>query len=150
VDNPSTWSSFETALAATRNGFGFVGVGYISSGDDGLCGIDFDDCFDLGGALKPGIAAIVKRLNSYTENSPSGRGLHVIVKGTLPRGIATKGVEIYPDGVSARLAALRFCGGCASLAEPPPASTRSMQPLLTMLVNIQEHPVESATGRQEV
>jgi len=42
---------------------------------------------------------IIKRLNSYTEVSPSGRGLHIIIKGKLPPGGNRKGnIEIYSHG----------------------------------------------------
>jgi len=42
--------------------------------------------------------AIVNAINSYTEISPSGTGLHIIAKGTLPAGRRRKGgIEAYSE-----------------------------------------------------
>lgn len=91
---PDTWSDFETAEQAVANGT-YDGLGYVFH-DTGLVGIDidagFDDCF-----LSPLAADIMGRCSSYTEKSRSGRGVHILVKGSLPfKGKNNrKGVEIY-------------------------------------------------------
>ena len=79
-----TWSSFEEVAAAapTRGG-----VGYVFAVDDGLVGVDLDDVLDPEtGELHEVAAGIVKRLGSYTEVSPSGCGLHIIVRAELNGG----------------------------------------------------------------
>lgn len=53
------------------------GVGLIVAG--GYCGVDLDDVIDEKGNLAPFAAAIVDRLDTYTEISPSGKGLHLIL-----------------------------------------------------------------------
>ena len=42
---------------------------------------------------------IVDRFGSYTELSPSGKGLHILCKGTLPgKGVKKNQVEMYDRG----------------------------------------------------
>jgi len=86
----NTWTTFDAALAASSEA---DGVGFVFSKDDPYVGIDLDD-------FNSDAAAIVTALGSYTETSVSGRGAHVIVRGSLnghPRN--RKGtVEIYGDG----------------------------------------------------
>jgi len=101
--NPSTWSDFETVRAAFESG-GFAGIGFVFAEDGPFVGVDLDDCFD-GGALTDGALDVVERLDSYTETSPSGTGLHVICEGFIPHernrtgGVdGMKELEIYEDG----------------------------------------------------
>lgn len=83
--DPSTWSSYERAAAA-----GAENVGFVFTGEDEFCGLDFDDCIDEDGEIAPSVRELVAQLDSYAEISPSGRGLKVIVRGRLPgRGRAT-------------------------------------------------------------
>jgi putative DNA primase/helicase len=60
--------------------------------------IDLDKCRDLEtGEIEPWALAIISRLNSYTEVSPSGSGLHVFVRTQQPPvGRCRRGrIEIY-------------------------------------------------------
>ena len=51
------------------------------------------------GTLDPRAEEIVQRLASYTEVSPNGTGLHIIVKGSLPEGPRKQGsIEMYDTG----------------------------------------------------
>lgn len=77
--DPSTWASFEEAVRAAPR---FNGIGFVFSPDDPYVGIDFDDC-RLGGHLHPIVAATIAQLDSFTEISPSGKGLHVLVRADL-------------------------------------------------------------------
>ena len=81
---PETWAALEDALSAMRAGR-YEGVGFEFAEGGGIVGVDFDHCLQ-GGALTPWAAAWVDRLDSYTELSPSGEGLHVLCKGKLPGG----------------------------------------------------------------
>jgi hypothetical protein len=76
----STWTDFGTALAASAH---HDGIGLVLG--DGLTGIDLDDSADEGDGLKPWAAGIVRRLDSYTELSPSGRGVKIFLRGRLSR-----------------------------------------------------------------
>jgi len=63
-------------------------------------GIDLDHCRDpQTGEITPRALEIVQRLDSYTEISPSGDGLHILVIGQLPRqGNKCGGIEMYSSG----------------------------------------------------
>jgi putative DNA primase/helicase len=90
-----TWSDFATArkYAATE----CLGLGFVFTNDDPLEGVDLDDCRDVeSGALTDWADDIVTRLDPFTEISPSGTGIHVMVKGVLPDGRNRHGdVELY-------------------------------------------------------
>jgi len=92
-----TWSSFTQAAAAVAR-YDLSGVGFVFSEDDPYTGIDLDACLH-GDGLDPWAAAIVDRLDSYTEVTPSGTGLHIIVRAVLPPGGRRKGgIEMYDSG----------------------------------------------------
>lgn len=80
--DPQTWGTYDAARARID----VDGVGFVFSASDPFCGIDLDNCFDDAGNLHPEAEAIVTALDSYTERSPSGKGLHIIVKGKLNGG----------------------------------------------------------------
>lgn len=94
--HPATWAPFDDALAAADR-HGWDGIGYVFSIADPYTGIDLDNCRDpLTGVLKPWAAKIVADLDSYTESSPSGTGVHIIVKAVLPTGRRRSGpIEMY-------------------------------------------------------
>ena len=91
---PETWSDFDTAAAAVESGV-YDGLGYVFH-DTGLIGIDIDTGYD-GKFLSHVAADIIGRCRSYTEKSRSGRGFHILVKGTIPfKGKNNRaGVEMY-------------------------------------------------------
>ena len=76
--NPNTWATFDAVCAAT----GFDGVGFELQPP--YFGVDLDHVIDSEGNLDPEAAKIVELMDSYTELSMSGTGLHIICKGTLP------------------------------------------------------------------
>jgi hypothetical protein len=80
-DDPATWATFAEAITAA-DFLGLDGVGYVLSADDPYVGSDLDECLD-GDTLHPDAAAIVAALDSYTEVSPGGHGVKVIVRGSL-------------------------------------------------------------------
>ncbi len=66
------------------NGHDLAGVGFVLT-DDGLVGVDLDAVLDQQGAIvDPAISELVAKLGSYTEISPSGRGLRCLIHGQLP------------------------------------------------------------------
>src|SRR5262245_107382 len=82
VDNPQSWLPYDRAAAAPAR---FDGLGFVLTGTV-YCGIDVDHCIDAAGAVGAWALAIVRRFHSYTEQSPSGRGLHIWIRGQLPGG----------------------------------------------------------------
>jgi len=97
--NPKTWGTFEEALQAYHE-HNFDGVGFVFPMDDPFTGVDLDKCRNTAtGELEPWAQRIVEQLDSYCEVSPSGTGLHIIVKGALPKEGRKKGdVETYESG----------------------------------------------------
>ena len=80
----ATWSTYEEVVRSYQRG-GFTGIGYVFSAEDEFCGIDLDNSRDPEtGVLKPWAQQIVNDLDSYTEVSPSGRGVKVFIKGGKP------------------------------------------------------------------
>lgn len=97
TDRPATWGTFAQALARFQQG-GWHGLGFVFTANDPYCGVDVDDCcIPLTGEIAPWAWEIVEAMQSYTEISPSGRGLHVLVRASLPDhgGRKQGAVEIY-------------------------------------------------------
>jgi putative DNA primase/helicase len=68
----------EAKKAAPADGKGGVGFAFLPS--DGLAGIDLDAMIDKdSGEMNPRHVAIIKALDSFTELSPSRRGVHIFV-----------------------------------------------------------------------
>jgi hypothetical protein len=93
--NPQTWDTFDTAEEAVSRGF-YDYCGFVFA-DNGFVGIDIDIGYDEEGFISPIAATIIGKCKSYTEKSKSGRGFHILLRGTLPfkgkNNLA--GVEIY-------------------------------------------------------
>jgi primase-polymerase (primpol)-like protein len=86
VSKPITWFDFEQCAAAIDN---FAGVGFVLDGSDDLIGIDVDDCIAPGGRIDPALADFLERLDTYTEDSPSGTGLRCFLRGVMSRDSLT-------------------------------------------------------------
>ena len=95
--NPFSWSSFEDARLAVASGFA-DNIGFVFR-DNGIVGIDIDKGFRFDGEWTPEAVDIIQKCQSYTEVSRSGRGFHILVKGSLPfKGKNNRnGIEIYRD-----------------------------------------------------
>jgi len=109
LSNGSTrgWVTFERAVAAWRaHPHLFAGVGYLMTGHHGVVGVDLDNCVE-NGIVAPWAAEIVAKLDSYTEISPSGTGLHVFIAGDIDTDWSAKlgekrakqpGIDVYGGG----------------------------------------------------
>ena len=83
-DDPTTWSDFDDCVKVENK---FSGIGYVFSAGDNFCGIDFDACYDPDTKQMSDWAKLwIKKLNSYSEISPSGTGVKVWVIGKFPFG----------------------------------------------------------------
>src|SRR5215213_7526679 len=79
-----TWATFDEAVKAAQAG-SYDGIGYVFSSGNPYAGIDLDDCRDThDGTVEEWAQKIIDALDGYTEISPGGRGLHIIVKGKAP------------------------------------------------------------------
>src|SRR5215217_7637988 len=78
--DPETWASYSEAVEAYREQ-GYDGIGFVFSKDDPFCGVDLDGCLDpQTEEIESWAQEIIRELNSYTEVSPSGTGVHVLVR----------------------------------------------------------------------
>lgn len=95
--DPTTWSTLAMALrAAQEHPQRFAGIGFVLGPDRSVVGLDLDHCRDEAGEIAPWALAIVERCRSYTEITPSGRGLRIFLLGQLPPGRRRRGqVECY-------------------------------------------------------
>jgi hypothetical protein len=88
---PETWSTFDAAMFQSQipniDGIGIV-VG------EGKTGIDLDACVK-DGIIEPWAASIINCINSYTEYSPSGTGIRIILTGVMP---GEQGSRRYRNG----------------------------------------------------
>jgi hypothetical protein len=94
--DPQTWSSVENALGAVEHGRA-DGIG-IALGD-GLAGMDLDGCREPETeVIAPWAIEIIQAIDSYTEVSPSGTGVKIFLRGTLPAGSTRRrkgAIEMY-------------------------------------------------------
>ena len=93
-NDASTWGSIEKVAPRVETG-GFNGIGFMLSDSPYVC-VDLDDCLD-GGEKEAWAAGIVAALDSYTEVSQSGRGLHIFGRANIERGRRNDRIEVYPD-----------------------------------------------------
>jgi len=96
----SNWGSFNQACEAMIMD-GYDGIGFVFTADDPFVGIDLDNCFDEEGNLRADAETAVNTVQSFTERSPSGNGLHIICKGRLPGAghcDNKTGREMYQEG----------------------------------------------------
>lgn len=104
--NPQTWSTFEFACQAlAQSNGGYSGIGFVFTDRDDFTGIDLDAPKDENGKpipIDPVDGArqqlIFQKMDSYSERSPSGLGLHIIVKARVPHGRKRQGIEVYSSG----------------------------------------------------
>lgn len=79
-----TWRTFDEAVQALRTSR-YDGIGFVFSSGDPYAGVDLDKCRDPEtGELEEWAREVVKNLGGYAEASPSGTGVHVIVRGKAP------------------------------------------------------------------
>jgi putative DNA primase/helicase len=121
------------------------GVGFVFAEDDPFAGIDLDHCRDSEtGAVAPWAQKIVDALDSYTEVSPSGTGLHIFVKATLPGRNNRKGpVEMYESR--------RYFTLTGNHLEGTPAEIHERQDVLERLyrhIFKDEKPVDETNGHR--
>src|SRR4051812_40487904 len=74
VTNPQTWHSFFDCIAVADS---YSGIGFIFSDNDPYTFIDLDDPTGDPLALERQLN-IFRQFDSYSEASPSGKGLHII------------------------------------------------------------------------
>jgi putative DNA primase/helicase len=94
ANDAATWTDYETCVAAVERGE-YDGVGFEFAPP--YVGVDLDHCRDVEtGEIEEWASDLIAHLDSYTEASPSGSGVHIILKGSLPPGRRREGpIEMY-------------------------------------------------------
>ncbi len=100
----ASWCSFEQAAQA--RGYDGVGIGMFH----GICAIDLDDCVADDGRFSETAQIIINLMHSYTEFSPSGKGIHILFTapdfqydiGTYYIMNHPAGIEVYVAGATSK------------------------------------------------
>jgi len=82
--DPVNWLTFDRAREVSANAADGIGFALGDQGQadvHGLVGIDIDGCIDDQGTISPEALELVKRFDSYTERTPSGHGLRILIHG---------------------------------------------------------------------
>lgn len=78
VTDSLTWGCLEDALKRIENN-PTRGLGFVFSSGNPYTGIDLDECRNPStGIIEPWALEIISSINSYTEISPSGCGVHIM------------------------------------------------------------------------
>jgi putative DNA primase/helicase len=103
-NDSTTWGTYERAVKHFEANPWVTGLGICFSGR--LCGVDLDHCV-TDGKIAPWAAQVVAELDTYTELSQSGSGIHCLCLGDLPEGRRNvrlpelgqdAGIEMYGAG----------------------------------------------------
>lgn len=125
ISTRNPWFSFDTAAAAYDDmSLAYDGgIGFNMLAVKGLVGIDLDGCVNADGSIAPWAQAVVDGANSYTEISPSGRGLRIFVAANLEHDWNNHevGIEVYGGNAPRFLTVTgrRLPGTPASVTAPP-------------------------------
>jgi hypothetical protein len=102
TNDPETWGTYDEAerFSELHELDGIQGIGFVFTKEDPLCGIDLDDCRNPEtGEIEQWGRDILQDLNSYSEVSPSGKGIKIFTKASLPGSGRNFGkVEMYDSG----------------------------------------------------
>jgi len=122
----ATWSTYADAVDAWSVLVGrphprgpVAGLGVVLVQIAGVTCIDLDNVL-AHHELDPAAVKLVRRLETWTERSPSGRGLHCWVRGRLPRALIGDRIEVYSDARYIAVTGQRWPGTPDTLAEVQP------------------------------
>ena len=119
-NNSKTWTDYATAADALER-YGYTGIGYMFTKDDGYVGVDVDHCYSPEtGEFNDTAKAIIAKRPTYVEFSPSGDGVHLYFKGVKPAGSSKNsetGVEMYESGRYFTVTGKQLDGSLDTIAE---------------------------------
>jgi hypothetical protein len=96
-NDPTTWGTLREVQQYIGSKTGLLPAIALSK-ERNLVAIDLDNCIDAEGKISHQALDIIKRSQSYTEKSVSGKGLHIFIQGKMPgRSRNSKDLEIYGD-----------------------------------------------------
>lgn len=103
---PSHWASYDVAFS-TLTSYRFLWMGFVFHESDPYSGVDLDGCcrpecerIRTRDDIEPWALRIIDLVNSYTEISPSGKGVKIFARGKLAETLLHslgehKGLEVY-------------------------------------------------------
>lgn len=111
---------------------GFDGVGFAFLPGDGLIGIDLDGMIDpASGEISDLCQGIIQACASYTELSPSGKGVHIICSGELESFKSNKiGVEVFCGRQFFTFTGRRWPGGPDQVNPLPAAAAEQLRAMV--------------------
>lgn len=91
TNSPCTWGSFENGLDRLKQCEGyFATLGFVLSSNDPYMLIDLDKVVSDNKNVTDEARRMIELLSSYTEESLSGTGLHVLVKAVKPYDVSRR------------------------------------------------------------
>lgn len=102
--DPGTWGTFDDAIEAYLSlaeepadpvRGPAAGVGVVLTREAGITCIDLDRVIEPSGPITVQGLAVIRHVDSWAEISPSGTGIHVFVKGSVPRALKGDQIEVY-------------------------------------------------------
>jgi len=151
---PNTWSRFEAAYQAylTNRQRGMQGIGFVLTPDDPYVAVDLDGCI-YEAKVDEQATEMIAALDSYTEVSPSGHGLRILV--TCPdfqNNVRQPGIEMYSHQRYVTITGHQLAGAPTKIAAIPlnqltsllPQRVVEPQPAQTMLSQPNRYPVDEA------
>jgi hypothetical protein len=85
TNDPLTWADYGEVISALPKLRDAQGIGFVFSEADPYTGVDLDDCLDDASRLKEWAVPILRRFaGTYAEVSPSGSGIKLWCRGTVP------------------------------------------------------------------
>ena len=93
------WGYLDAAIDTYKNGSAYAGLTFAVTEQDPFVVIDFDHCIS-NGVIHSDAMNWIRKLGGYVEISPSGTGVHIILRGVKPGDRCTnkKGeyeIEVY-------------------------------------------------------
>ncbi len=114
VADPASWASYAECAGHGK-------VAFVFTVDDPYAGVDLDDCIEPETGEIGAVARVVLRyLDTYSEISPSDRGVKLIVRGSVSgsrRKSSRLGVEMYDERRAFAITGRKLPGIGASISE---------------------------------
>lgn len=81
----ATWGTYGKAMDAYERSKGrYEGIGFALQQGSGIVGGDLDGCIGKDGKIAEWAIEIIRKIDTYTEISPSGTGVRFVCRGSLP------------------------------------------------------------------
>jgi putative DNA primase/helicase len=128
----NTWSTFEVAYATYRHyqNQRVHGLGFVLTPDDPYVVVDLDNCVHEH-EIESAADQVIHNLGSYTEISPSGRGLHILL--ACPEfhdNMRREAIEVYSYSRYVTITGHHVAGTPRTISPAPPELIAALLPSL--------------------